>query len=661
MTEAEICGSEARERARPYGPFLASGDEVGQLFPDLSSLLLSSDTDAKGQRVCRLDNLVSALAQLGHKDETIQAVLDMICAIGLTARTTINAPEDANVPLIEVPALAAAERSLSEWKSLTLALSGGGLRAALFQVGILSYLALSNELQHVRVIVSVSGGSITAAHFATRWARAIQGRQGFVDVAAELVKFTQTNIRDSAIIPWLRSLLLLLPMFRRRFRRTWLLEKVYKRHFSDATLGELPAGEGFPRLAFVATDATRNQRVVLMSEGIFRFTFGGKPVADRIVATGVHLSLAVAASSCFPPVFPRLKLRHRELGLRYDEFDGELRLNDGGVSGNLGVEALSALRDQQRVPGGTVLLCDAENGLAEEPGDTPITDIFSQGDALSASARKFIEKDVNAKMLRFADRAPEGRGLPFRVQTALSSYRTDLDCPTWQECEALMIHGAAICENALTNRPVQVRPGLDTLRSALRDILVSAGAPPDLAPPNEASLQKCGRRPKRRILSCMLLVTIMLLTEFSLICEGVAAICPTMPVRPLPALWRLLWPEPVHEREINNLATQLATSMCDNTLADLETALKKGRTRVTVIVGANPSSSLIYFNKTVLAPKCDHEVSCQFVFRGSFGDPHPRSGDSVIITGKAGAVRGTTEQLNAYIDFDQCSAFSVSK
>ena len=56
-------------------------------------------------------------------------------------------------------------------QGLALALSGGGYRATLFHVGVLwrlNELALLTELKRVS---SVSGGSITAAIFATKWDR----------------------------------------------------------------------------------------------------------------------------------------------------------------------------------------------------------------------------------------------------------------------------------------------------------------------------------------------------------------------------------------------------------------------------------------------------------------------------------------------------------
>lgn len=54
-------------------------------------------------------------------------------------------------------------------KTIGLALSGGGFRASFFALGALRYLAEARLLPQVRVISSVSGGSILAGVVAERW------------------------------------------------------------------------------------------------------------------------------------------------------------------------------------------------------------------------------------------------------------------------------------------------------------------------------------------------------------------------------------------------------------------------------------------------------------------------------------------------------------
>jgi predicted acylesterase/phospholipase RssA len=54
---------------------------------------------------------------------------------------------------------------------LGLALSGGGLRATLFHLGVVRFLRDAGLLGDVTHLVSVSGGSILGAHLALNWER----------------------------------------------------------------------------------------------------------------------------------------------------------------------------------------------------------------------------------------------------------------------------------------------------------------------------------------------------------------------------------------------------------------------------------------------------------------------------------------------------------
>ena len=112
----------------------------------------------------------------------------------------------------------------------------------------------------------------------------------------------------------------------------------YQRVFGATTLGDL--SDSCPNLAFVATDGIQHQRVAFTASQILRWSFEGDEDSPPalILSKGVELSLAVAASSCFPPVFPRLHLTYEDLGITYREFKESLYLNDGGVVTNLGVE-----------------------------------------------------------------------------------------------------------------------------------------------------------------------------------------------------------------------------------------------------------------------------------------------------------------------------------
>ena len=407
--------------------------------------------------------------------------------------------------------------------AITLVLSGGGLRATLFQLGIVAYLANTSELRRVRAIVSVSGGSILAAHLAVNWAAAVKGIKQFTMVAGELVRFARTDIRDGVMISWVWSRLNPLAWFRESASRSSWLRAAYARHFADTRFGDLKNSQS-PEVAFVATDSLRLERIAFTGDQVTRFPVFPKTIEQGhqayIVAesTGVPLALAVAVSSCFPPVFPRMRLTHRDLGLLYSEFMDELSLNDGGVISNLGIEVLLALREVGWAASSTVLVADAERPLGERPGRGPRADLAAQAAALSQaaieSAKQRLGTDVH--LIRLSKRQPEPPGLPFSTQTPLALFRTDLDAPSWQECQALMLHGfaaAAIDLGEATDYPGNSSAG----RAVIASILRNAGCSETLPVPTEADLKNSNKRPKWRLL---LHAALFLTVVFGIIASG---------------------------------------------------------------------------------------------------------------------------------------------
>lgn len=68
-----------------------------------------------------------------------------------------------------------------------LTLSGGGFRATIFHVGVVAALREMQQLQGIRTVCSVSGGSITAAHMALRWSDYTGSDESFDAAVEELL------------------------------------------------------------------------------------------------------------------------------------------------------------------------------------------------------------------------------------------------------------------------------------------------------------------------------------------------------------------------------------------------------------------------------------------------------------------------------------------
>lgn len=219
--------------------------------------------------------------------------------------------------------------------NVALCLSGGGFRASLFHLGALRRLNELGILKQVNTICSVSGGSIIAAHLA-KVIREVDAWPIPINMWNERMaipfhRFTGRDISTSIFLrkylPW--------NAVRSGQRVQWLEHKYHSELTKGMMLSELPH---LPRFLFCATD----------------LSFGGTWIFSR-VAVGNHNRLkaqhygcdletfpvarAVAASSCFPPVFGPLKLPLKSSkSLVSERQQPYVLLSDGGVRDNMGVD-----------------------------------------------------------------------------------------------------------------------------------------------------------------------------------------------------------------------------------------------------------------------------------------------------------------------------------
>ena len=216
---------------------------------------------------------------------------------------------------------------------LALCLSGGGYRAMVFHVGVLWRLNEAKLLSKIDRVSSVSGGSITAGVLAMNWAK-LRFRG---DVAADfgdllvapIRRMASTRVDVAAVTTGL-----LLP----GISISSQVAKAYRRHlFGKTSLQALPDR---PDFVFNATN--------LESGALLRFS---KPyLADyrvgRIFEPDIPIATAVAASSAFPPFLSPATLdlederwvTEENNDLTSADYRGEIRVTDGGVYDNLGLE-----------------------------------------------------------------------------------------------------------------------------------------------------------------------------------------------------------------------------------------------------------------------------------------------------------------------------------
>ena len=334
-----------------------------------------------------------------------------------------------------------------------LCLSGGGYRAMLFHVGVLWRLNQAGLLATLDRVSSVSGGSITAGVLAMNWNRLDLHDGVAQDFEAQLVapvrKLAGVTIDITAVLSGLA-----LPFVS-------ISDQVaddYAHHlFGHTTLQDLPDQ---PRFIFNATN--------LESGVLMRFS---KPyLADyrvgRVNWPRLRLASAVAASSAFPPFLSPCTIDLRgsdwqtEPGndLTGDEFRGEIRLSDGGVYDNLGLETAWKLYSG-------ILVSDAGGRFKPEPdppGDWPrhtlrvLQVVDSQVralrkrqviDAFEAGVRGGMYIGIRSDPSEY----PASPGIPSdpKVTQQLAATPTRLDAMDAALQERLINWGYAICDSGL--------------------------------------------------------------------------------------------------------------------------------------------------------------------------------------------------------------------
>jgi NTE family protein len=260
----------------------------------------------------------------------------------------------------------------SSQATLALALSGGGIRAMVFHLGVLRFLAEQHRLEDVQKISTVSGGSLLV---------------GLI-FQEDGLRWPASDVFLSTIYPALRTKLcqqslqwgalrqLLLPWNIRYFlSRSNLLALALEKEWAVAgRLGDLPAT---PEWSINGTTAETGKR--------FRFKHDsmGDYLLGYAAPESFPLASALAVSAALPGGFGPLTLntglyqwRNRQWGeplsaavpvkLRFKR----LRLYDGGVYDNLGLEPFfDAGKGASKVATEFILISDA--GAPLRPGLSP--------------------------------------------------------------------------------------------------------------------------------------------------------------------------------------------------------------------------------------------------------------------------------------------------
>lgn len=344
---------------------------------------------------------------------------------------------------------------------VALALSGGGYRAALFHLGALRRLNELGALSRVTDVSSVSGGSIMSAFLASRIKRWPGPGERYADfeqdVAVPLKRLTGTNIRTwpvaKRLLPW--------NWFNSQAQIDALASR-YRRAITRLKLSELPAT---PEFIFCATDLAFAVNWEFRRREMGDYQAGYLPTTDAWT-----VARAVAASSCFPPVFqpikpgfdPALLKRGKARGEHRDDIIRGLSLSDGGVYDNMGLEPVWKNRAVLLVSnGGAPFNPSPDSGLFWQlPRYLTVT-----GNQAGAIRKRWIIASFMRKEMTGAywgiDSAAESYGLAGGysrdlVDEIVSEVRTDLDAFSEGEQAVLENHGYFLAEAAVRRHAGQL-------------------------------------------------------------------------------------------------------------------------------------------------------------------------------------------------------------
>ena len=358
---------------------------------------------------------------------------------------------------------------------VALCLSGGGFRATLFHLGALRRLNELGVLARLTTVTSVSGGSIMAARLATALTWPLSGPipsdRWDTLITRPIRDFTRRNRRTTPILerlkPW---------NWTKEDTAVRALAEVYERDLTGATLADLPDS---PRFVFCATDMAFGVNWVFEKSrmGDYQAGYVSPPPADW------PLARAVAASSCFPPIFNPMKVHVPAAryaggmfpaGKQRDECLSDLRLTDGGNYDNLGLEPV--WKDHATVlvsDGGGTFDFGPDSGLAQRlMRYTAIVDNQARSLRKRWLISNFLARllegaywGVGSSPLAYDDPNAPGYSKALAAEV-IAEVRTDLNEFSDAEAAVLENHGYLLADAAIRRHV----PGL--LRGELPEVTV---------------------------------------------------------------------------------------------------------------------------------------------------------------------------------------------
>ncbi|MGO7446514.1 patatin-like phospholipase family protein [Rhizobium ruizarguesonis] len=320
--------------------------------------------------------------------------------------------------------------SVASRQSLGLALSGGGVRAAVFHLGVLRQLAQQGRLENVAQISTVSGGSLIVgaifSHADSKWPTSKQ----FLDEVFPALrdKLTSGDLFSLSALGWrgiLRENLRIL------FRRAEILPKLLVARWGvRGSVKDLPDTPQW-HINTTCYETGKNWRFSKNMMGDWKF--------GRHFTPDVPIAKAIAASAAVPYVIGVLRLELPEQGWwRTDRATKKplekisrpvpsVRLWDGGAYENMGLEAI--YKPTEGLQGCDFLICSDASGPLGAPKPFSIIGML-QGKLNSPRLFDIASDQIRAlrsRMLIGSIARGEVRGVLMRMGASMRQFGMDAD------------------------------------------------------------------------------------------------------------------------------------------------------------------------------------------------------------------------------------------
>lgn len=296
-------------------------------------------------------------------------------------------------------------------RRIGLALSGGGVRAATFHMGVLRRLAAEGLLERVSVISTVSGGSLMTAAIMAEAGMKWPSSKDFIETVYPAIRtrMTSCDLFSLEAIGWRGLMEFNVDLVR---NRAAVLARLLERNWGvSGTLADLPDAPHW-LINTTCFETGKNWRFAKREMGDWSF--------GRHYAPEMPLSSAAAASAAVPYVIGAMRLPLPAAGWwETDPATGKqvracapsrnrVRLWDGGAYDNMGLEAVT--KPGKGLRHCDFLICSDASGPLRAPGRSPLAALFKghlssprlfdvAGDQIRALRSRVLIADIASKTL----------------------------------------------------------------------------------------------------------------------------------------------------------------------------------------------------------------------------------------------------------------------